>query len=68
MTFTQFKNHTLQPAPDEVYNLAAQSYVQISFDVPEYSGDVDALGVLRMLEGIRILGMEKSCRFYQAST
>ncbi len=54
--------------PDEVYNLAAQSHVQVSFDVPEYSGDVDALGVLRMLEGIRILGMEKTCRFYQAST
>ncbi len=54
--------------PDEVYNLAAQSHVQVSFDVPEYSGDVDALGVLRILEGIRILGMEKKCRFYQAST
>ena len=54
--------------PDEVYNLAAQSHVQVSFDVPEYSSDVDALGVLRMLEAIRILGMEKTCRFYQAST
>jgi len=54
--------------PEEVYNLAAQSHVQVSFDVPEYSGDVDALGVLRLLEGIRILGMEKRCRFYQAST
>lgn len=54
--------------PDEVYNLAAQSHVQVSFDVPEYSGDVDALGVLRMLEAIRILGMEETCRFYQAST
>lgn len=54
--------------PDEVYNLAAQSHVQVSFDVPEYSGDVDALGVLRLLEGIRILGMERTCRFYQAST
>lgn len=54
--------------PDEVYNLAAQSHVQVSFDVPEYSGDVDALGVVRMLEAIRILGMEKTCRFYQAST
>ncbi len=54
--------------PDEVYNLAAQSHVQVSFDVPEYSGDVDALGVLRMLEAIRILGMEKTCKFYQAST
>ena len=54
--------------PDEVYNLAAQSHVQVSFDVPEYSGDVDALGVLRMLEAIRILGVAKTCRFYQAST
>jgi len=54
--------------PDEVYNLAAQSHVQVSFDVPEYSGDVDALGVLRLLEAIRILGQEKTCRFYQAST
>lgn len=54
--------------PDEVYNLAAQSHVQVSFDVPEYSGDVDALGVVRILEAIRILGMEKTCRFYQAST
>lgn len=54
--------------PDEVYNLAAQSHVQVSFDVPEYSGDVDALGVLRMLEAIRILGLEKTYRFYQAST
>lgn len=54
--------------PDEVYNLAAQSHVQVSFDVPEYSGDVDALGVLRFLEAVRILGLEKSCRFYQAST
>lgn len=54
--------------PEEVYNLAAQSHVQVSFDVPEYSGDVDALGVLRLLEGIRILGMEKTCRLYQAST
>lgn len=54
--------------PDEVYNLAAQSHVQVSFDVPEYSGDIDALGVLRMLEAIRILGMGKTCKFYQAST
>ena len=54
--------------PEEVYNLAAQSHVQVSFDMPEYSGDVDALGVLRLLEGVRILGMEKTCRFYQAST
>ena len=54
--------------PDEIYNLAAQSHVQMSFDVPEYTGDVDALGVLRILEAIRILGLEKTTRFYQAST
>jgi len=54
--------------PDEVYNLAAQSHVQVSFDVPEYSGDVDAIGVLRILEAIRILGLTKRTRFYQAST
>lgn len=54
--------------PDEVYNLAAQSHVQVSFDVPEYSGDIDALGVLRILEAIRNLGLEKKTRFYQAST
>lgn len=54
--------------PDEIYNLAAQSHVQVSFDVPEYSGDVDAIGVLRILEAIRILGLIKKTRFYQAST
>lgn len=54
--------------PDEIYNLAAQSHVQVSFDVPEYSGDVDALGVLRVLEAIRILKLEKKTRVYQAST
>ncbi|MBQ2925664.1 MAG: GDP-mannose 4,6-dehydratase [Ruminiclostridium sp.] len=54
--------------PDEIYNLAAQSHVQVSFDVPEYSGDVDALGVLRVLEAVRILGLTKKCRIYQAST
>lgn len=54
--------------PDEIYNLAAQSHVQVSFDVPEYSGDVDAIGVLRLLEAIRILGLTKKTRFYQAST
>lgn len=54
--------------PDEIYNLAAQSHVQVSFDVPEYTGDVVALGVLRMLEAIHILGMDKNCKFYQAST
>lgn len=57
-----------QSKPDEIYNLAAQSHVKISFDVPEYSGDIDALGVLRILEAIRILGMERKCRIYQAST
>ncbi len=54
--------------PDEVYNLGAQSHVAVSFDSPEYTADVDALGTLRLLEAIRFLGMEKSCRFYQAST
>lgn len=54
--------------PDEIYNLAAQSHVQVSFDVPEYSGDVDALGVLRILEAVRILGLTKKTRVYQAST
>ena len=57
-----------QVKPSEIYNLAAQSHVQVSFDAPEYSGDVDALGVLRILESVRILGMEKTCRIYQAST
>ena len=54
--------------PDEIYNLATQSHVQVSFDVPEYSGDVDALGVLRILEACRILGLEKKTKVYQAST
>ncbi|MBN1460298.1 MAG: GDP-mannose 4,6-dehydratase [Armatimonadetes bacterium] len=54
--------------PDEIYNLAAQSHVQVSFETPEYTANSDALGALRLLEAIRILGMEKSCRFYQAST
>ena len=54
--------------PDELYNLAAQSHVQVSFDAPEYSGDIDALGVLRILEAVRIAGLTKSCRIYQAST
>lgn len=54
--------------PDEVYNLAAQSHVQVSFDSPEYTANVDATGVLRMLEGIRQCGLAESCRFYQAST
>ncbi|MDZ7692704.1 MAG: GDP-mannose 4,6-dehydratase [Balneolaceae bacterium] len=54
--------------PDEIYNLAAQSHVQVSFEAPEYTADVDALGVLRLLEAIRILGLEKKTKFYQAST
>lgn len=54
--------------PDEIYNLAAQSHVQVSFDVPEYSGDIDAIGVLRILEAVRILGLAKKTRIYQAST
>ncbi|MFZ2467753.1 MAG: GDP-mannose 4,6-dehydratase, partial [Parvibaculum sedimenti] len=54
--------------PDEIYNLAAQSHVQVSFETPEYTANSDALGTLRLLEAVRILGMEKSTRFYQAST
>jgi GDPmannose 4,6-dehydratase len=54
--------------PDELYNLAAQSHVQVSFDVPEYTADTDGVGVLRLLEAIRICGLEKTCKFYQAST
>src|ERR1700676_2639268 len=54
--------------PDEIYNLAAQSHVQVSFETPEYTANADAIGALRLLEAIRILGMEKETRFYQAST
>jgi len=54
--------------PDEIYNLGAQSHVAVSFEVPEYTADVDAIGSLRMLEAMRILGLEKKTRFYQAST
>ena len=54
--------------PDEIYNLAAQSHVKVSFDVPEYTADADAIGTLRLLEAVRILGLEKKCRIYQAST
>lgn len=54
--------------PDEIYNLAAQSHVQVSFDVPEYTADVVATGVLRVLEAVRVCGLEKSCKIYQAST
>jgi GDPmannose 4,6-dehydratase len=57
-----------QVLPDEIYNLAAQSHVAVSFEEPEYTADSDALGALRLLEAIRILGLEKKTRFYQAST
>jgi GDPmannose 4,6-dehydratase len=57
-----------QVQPDEVYNLGAQSHVAVSFESPEYTADVDALGTLRLLEGIRLLGLQKKTRFYQAST
>ncbi len=57
-----------QVQPDEIYNLAAQSHVQVSFETPEYTANADGIGVLRMLEAIRILGLEKKTRFYQAST
>ena len=54
--------------PDEIYNLAAQSHVAVSFETPEYTANCDALGTLRLLEAIRILGLEKKTKFYQAST
>ena len=57
-----------QVQPDEIYNLAAQSHVQVSFETPEYTANADAIGPLRILEAIRILGLEKKSRFYQAST
>lgn len=57
-----------QVRPDEIYNLAAQSHVQVSFDAAEYTGDIDALGVLRILEAVHIAGLDKTCRVYQAST
>ncbi|MGZ2482243.1 GDPmannose 4,6-dehydratase [Rhizobium pisi] len=57
-----------QVQPDEIYNLAAQSHVAVSFEEPEYTANSDALGALRILEAMRILGLEKTCRFYQAST
>lgn len=61
--------HIIQEVqPDEIYNLAAQSHVQVSFDVPEYTADADAVGTLRLLEAVRISGMAKRCRIYQAST
>jgi GDPmannose 4,6-dehydratase len=61
--------HVIQKVqPDEIYNLGAQSHVKVSFEQPEYTGNVDGLGALRLLEAIRILGLEKQTRFYQAST
>ncbi|MGB6230875.1 MAG: GDP-mannose 4,6-dehydratase [Litorimonas sp.] len=57
-----------QTQPDEIYNLGAQSHVQVSFETPEYTANADALGTLRLLEAIRILGLERTTRFYQAST
>ena len=54
--------------PDEIYNLGAQSHVKVSFELPEYTGQVDGLGTLRILEAVRLLGMEKKTRIYQAST
>jgi len=54
--------------PDEIYNLAAQSHVKVSFEMPEYTGDVDGIGTLRLLEAVRTCGLEKTTRFYQAST
>jgi GDPmannose 4,6-dehydratase len=60
--------HIIRVQPDEIYNLAAQSQVAVSFEEPEYTANSDALGALRVLEAMRILGMEKKSRFYQAST
>ncbi|MGV3761866.1 GDP-mannose 4,6-dehydratase, partial [Parapedobacter sp.] len=54
--------------PDEIYNLAAQSHVKVSFDTPEYTANADGLGTLRLLEAIRLLGLGNKCRFYQAAT
>ncbi|NLP04888.1 GDP-mannose 4,6-dehydratase [Candidatus Fermentibacteria bacterium] len=69
MTDSSALNRILEhTGPDEVYNLAAQSHVKISFDLPEYTGDVDALGVARLLDAIREVGLTRECRFYQAST
>lgn len=61
-------NIVQQVRPTEIYNLAAQSHVQVSFDSPEYTADVDAVGVLRILEAVRICGLTQTCRIYQAST
>ena len=69
MTDSSSLVHIVQKVqPDEIYNLAAQSHVQVSFEEPEYTANSDALGVLRLLEAIRILGLEKKTKFYQAST
>ncbi len=69
MTDTPSLNKLLsQVGPDEVYNLAAQSHVAISFETPEYTGQADAIGPLRILDSIKSLGLGKTCRFYQAST
>jgi GDPmannose 4,6-dehydratase len=69
MTDSSALTHVVQKVqPDEIYNLAAQSHVQVSFEQPEYTANADGLGVLRMLEAIRILGLEKKTKFYQAST
>lgn len=69
MTDTSSLQHVVQKIqPDEIYNLAAQSHVAVSFEEPEYTANSDALGALRLLEAIRILGMEKKTRYYQAST
>ena len=57
-----------QVQPDEIYNLGAQSHVKVSFEMPEYTGMVDGLGTLRILEAVRLLGMEKKTKIYQAST
>jgi GDPmannose 4,6-dehydratase len=57
-----------QTQPDEIYNLAAQSHVKVSFETPEYTANADAIGTLRLIEALRILGMEKTTRFFQAST
>jgi GDPmannose 4,6-dehydratase len=57
-----------QVKPDEIYNLAAMSHVKVSFDTPEYTANADGIGVVRILEAIRLLGMEKKVKFYQAST
>ena len=54
--------------PDEIYNLAAQSHVAVSFEQPEYTANADGLGTLRLLDAVRVLGLERSARFYQAST